>query len=57
MIYIKNIPFTFISFRIVDGFTGGNISVAQTVIADITNKEERTKVFGMIVMLSVLVLL
>ena len=46
-IYIKNIPLLFIS-RIVDGFTGGNISVAQAVIADITNKEERTKVFGMI---------
>ncbi len=34
--------------RILDGATGGNISVAQAVIADVTKPEDRTKVFGMI---------
>lgn len=46
-IIIKNIPLLFIS-RIIDGITGGNISVAQAVIADITKPEERTKTFGAI---------
>ena len=32
--------------RIIDGLTGGNISVAQAVIADISTKEERVKRFG-----------
>lgn len=32
--------------RIVDGITGGNMAVAQALIADITTKEERTKIFG-----------
>lgn len=34
--------------RILDGVTGGNISVAQAVIADTTSKEERTKAFGLL---------
>ena len=32
--------------RILDGLTGGNISVAQAVISDSTTPEERTKAFG-----------
>jgi len=32
--------------RIIDGLTGGNISVAQAVIADISSKQERVKRFG-----------
>lgn len=44
-IITKNIPLLFIS-RIIDGATGGNISVAQAVIADSTKPEERAKVFG-----------
>ena len=32
--------------RILDGATGGNISVAQAVISDSTTAEERTKAFG-----------
>ena len=32
--------------RILDGITGGNISVAQAVISDSTKGEERTKAFG-----------
>lgn len=45
-ILIKSIPLLFIS-RIVDGITGGNISVAQAAIADMTRPEERAKAFGM----------
>ena len=46
-IITKNIPLLFIS-RIIDGLTGGNISVAQAVIADVTKPQDRTKVFGAI---------
>ena len=46
-IITKNIPLLFIS-RVIDGLTGGNISVAQAVIADVTKPEDRTKVFGAI---------
>lgn len=46
-IVTKNIPLLFIS-RFFDGITGGNISVAQATIADITTKENRSKNFGMI---------
>lgn len=46
-IITKNILLLFLS-RLVDGITGGNISVAQAAIADLTEKENRTKVFGMI---------
>ena len=34
--------------RIIDGITGGNISVAQAVIADTTKGPERAKAFGLI---------
>lgn len=43
----KNIPLIFIS-RILDGATGGNISVAQAALADLTKPEERSKVFGIV---------
>ena len=45
-IITKNIPLLFIS-RGFDGITGGNISVAQAALADMSTKENRTKVFGM----------
>lgn len=32
--------------RITDGITGGNFSVANAYISDITSREQRTKVFG-----------
>lgn len=38
--------FMLFAARILDGITGGNISVAQAVIADTTTKENRTKAFG-----------
>lgn len=34
--------------RVTDGLTGGNISVANAWIADITPQEDRTKAFGML---------
>jgi DHA1 family tetracycline resistance protein-like MFS transporter len=46
-IVIKNIPLLFLS-RALDGITGGNLSVAQASIADVTKPEDRTKNFGLI---------
>jgi len=34
--------------RVLDGLTGGNISVAQAYIADVTDSKDRTKAFGLI---------
>ncbi len=34
--------------RIIDGFTGGNISIAQSAIADLSDKESKAKNFGLI---------
>lgn len=42
-----NIYLLFIS-RILDGITGGNISVAQSAIADISTNENKAKNFGLI---------
>lgn len=42
-----SIPLLFIA-RILDGITGGNNSVAQAVVADIYQKEHRTKAFGLL---------
>jgi MFS transporter, DHA1 family, tetracycline resistance protein len=46
-ILTKNIPLLFAS-RLVDGVTGGNIAVAQAVIADTTDPKNRAKSFGLI---------
>lgn len=43
----ENIFLLFIG-RILDGFTGGNISIAQSSIADISTKETKAKNFGLI---------
>lgn len=43
----NNLPLLFIS-RIIDGITGGNISIAQAYIADVTTKENRAKGMGLI---------
>lgn len=45
-IYTRNIPLLFFS-RFFDGITGGNISVAQASIADITLPQNRAKNFGL----------
>jgi DHA1 family tetracycline resistance protein-like MFS transporter len=46
-IITKNIPLLFVS-RAMDGVTGGNISVARAVIADVTPPEKRTQSIAMI---------
>src|SRR5581483_5431598 len=46
-IITKNIPLLFIG-RAVDGVTGGNISVARAVIADVSEPEHRARNFGLI---------
>ncbi len=46
-IITKNLPLLFFS-RAFDGITGGNISVAQASIADVTTPENRAKNFGLI---------
>ncbi len=42
-----NLPLLFFS-RALDGITGGNLSVAQAVIADVTAPKDRTKNFALI---------
>jgi len=46
-IITKNIPLLFIS-RAFDGITGGNLSVARAVIADVSTPKNRTRNFGLI---------
>jgi multidrug resistance protein len=46
-IVIRSIPLLFAA-RALDGITGGNLSVAQAAIADVTKPEDRTKNFGLI---------
>jgi len=42
-------PLLVIGFaRVVDGITGGNFSVANAYVADITAREHKTKIFGII---------
>ena len=43
----QNLAFILIS-RMIDGFTGGNISVATSAIADISKPEDKTKNFGLL---------
>lgn len=46
-VLIHSIPLLFIS-RLMDGFTGGNVSVAQAVVADVTEPTHRARNFGLI---------
>jgi DHA1 family tetracycline resistance protein-like MFS transporter len=46
-IITKNIPLLFFA-RALDGITGGNISVARAVVADVSTEEKRTRNFGLI---------
>lgn len=46
-IFTKNLPLLFAA-RIFDGLTGGNISVAQAVITDVSDKDGLPKNFGLI---------
>jgi DHA1 family tetracycline resistance protein-like MFS transporter len=45
--FARSLPFIFAS-RILDGLTGGNITVAQSYIVDITDEKNRAKGFGII---------
>ncbi|MCB9234401.1 MAG: MFS transporter [Bacteroidia bacterium] len=46
-ILINNLPLMFLS-RVVDGFTGGNISVVYSAVSDVSDAQSRTKSFGLI---------
>lgn len=46
-IITKNIPLLFFA-RAMDGVTGGNLSVARAVVADVSTPEHRTRNFGFI---------
>lgn len=46
-IMTKNLPLLFFS-RFFDGITGGNISIAQAMIGDVSKPENRAKNFGML---------
>lgn len=46
-IITKNIPLLFVG-RAIDGITGGNLSVARAVIADVSAPEHRARNFGLI---------
>jgi len=43
---IAGVPWLLFSARILDGITGGNNSIAQAVVSDITTPEQRTQAFG-----------
>lgn len=45
--FAPSLPWLFIG-RILDGFTAGNISLAQATISDVTTREERGKAFAKI---------
>ena len=45
-IVTRNVPLLFVA-RACDGLTGGNVSVAHAVIADVTEPKDRTKSFGL----------
>jgi MFS family permease len=38
--------------RIIDGFSGGNLTIAQAYVSDITRPEERAKTFGLVIGIS-----
>ncbi|CCH51829.1 Tetracycline resistance protein, class E Short=TetA(E) [Fibrisoma limi BUZ 3] len=46
-IYLKNVPLLFLS-RTIYGIGGGNLSVIQSAIADVSDERSRTKNFGLI---------
>ncbi|AUR50981.1 MFS transporter [Aquella oligotrophica] len=46
-IHSKNLPLMFFS-RFIDGASGGNISIAQAVIGDISKPDKRARNFGLI---------
>lgn len=49
-IYLRSIELLFIS-RLLDGFTGGNISIAQSAIADTSTPQTKARDFGLMGMM------
>lgn len=45
--FAHSLPLLFLS-RVIDGITGGNISIAQAVMADLTTKETRARGMGLL---------
>jgi MFS family permease len=45
---LANSIFVLFAARILDGLTGGNISVAQAMVSDISSPKERAKNFGIL---------
>lgn len=43
---VAGVPWLLFGARILDGITGGNNSIAQAVVSDITSPEQRTQAFG-----------
>ena len=43
---VAGVPWLLFGARMLDGITGGNNSVAQAVVSDITTPEQRTQAFG-----------
>jgi len=48
-LHLPNPVFWLFVARAIDGFSGGNLTVAQAYISDITRPEERARTFGMII--------
>jgi len=46
-LYTANLPLLFVA-RVIDGASGGNISIASSVIGDISNNENRPKNFALV---------
>lgn len=46
-IITHNLPLMFLS-RMIDGFTGGNISIAMSAISDISDPKEKARNFGLV---------
>lgn len=46
-VILRNVPLLYVA-RGIDGFTGGNISVVQSIIADVSEPQEKAKNFGIV---------
>lgn len=47
LVVAHSLPLLFFS-RMLDGFTGGNLSIAQAAIADVTAEKDRARAYGLI---------
>lgn len=51
-IFLPQTLFWLFLARIIDGFSGGNLTIAQAYISDVTEPEERAKAYGMVIGIS-----